>query len=204
MIAASPDSLAGKRNRALILLGFAGAFRRSELVALDVADIEETDAGLRVIIQQSKTDQDGEGTTIAIARGTIACPVQALREWLDAAGIESGALFRSVNKAGGVASARLTDRSVANIVKAMAGSVGLDASAFSGHSLRSGFSDLSGSQRRVDFQDDGRFPAQVGRHAARLHPRHRTVQGPRRSLGCFKSPFQFSFGRSVCGSSWIS
>jgi site-specific recombinase XerD len=139
MIAASPDTLAGKRNRALILLGFAGAFRRSELVALDVADIEQSDAGLRVTIRQSKTDQDGEGTTIAIARGTIACPVRALRAWLDAASIESGALFRSVNKAGGVATARLTDRSVANIVKAMAGSVGLDAGTFSGHSLRSGF-----------------------------------------------------------------
>ena len=139
MAAASPDTLAGKRNRALILLGFAGAFRRSELVALEVADIEETDAGLRVTIRQSKTDQDGEGATIAIARGTVACPVRALRAWLDAAGIESGALFRSVNKAGGVATARLTDRSVANIVKSMAGTVGLDAGTFSGHSLRSGF-----------------------------------------------------------------
>jgi site-specific recombinase XerD len=139
MIAASPDTLAGKRNRALILLGFAGAFRRSELVALDVADIEESGAGLRVTIRQSKTDQDGEGATIAIARGTVACPVRALREWLDATGIASGALFRSVNKAGRASSARLTDRSVANIVKAMAGSVGLDASSFSGHSLRSGF-----------------------------------------------------------------
>jgi site-specific recombinase XerD len=139
MIAASPDTLAGKRDRALILLGFAGAFRRSELVALDVADIEESDAGLRVTIRKSKTDQDGEGVTIAIARGTIACPVWALRAWLDAAGIESGALFRSVNKAGGVATTRLTDRSVATIVKAMAGSIGLDDSSFSGHSLRSGF-----------------------------------------------------------------
>ncbi|WMT71077.1 site-specific integrase [Bradyrhizobium sp. Ash2021] len=139
MVTASPNTLAGKRDRALILLGFAGAFRRSELVALDVADIEESEAGLRVTIRQSKTDQDREGATIAIARGMFACPVRALRAWLDAAGIESGALFRSVNKAGVVASARLTDRSVASIVKAMAGSVGLDASTFSGHSLRSGF-----------------------------------------------------------------
>jgi site-specific recombinase XerD len=139
MIAASPDTLAGKRDRALILLGFAGALRRSELVALDVADIKESEAGLRVTIRHSKTDQDGEGATIAIARGAVACPVRALREWLDAAGIETGAVFRPVNKSGGVANTRLTDRSVANIVKAMAGSVGLDASAFSGHSLRAGF-----------------------------------------------------------------
>jgi site-specific recombinase XerD len=139
MVAASPDTLTGKRDRALILLGFAGAFRRSELVALDLADIQETDAGLRVMIRHSKTDQDGEGATIAIARGAVACPVRALHAWLDAAGIESGALFRSVNKAGVAGNTRLTDRSVANIVKAMAGSVGLDASAFSGHSLRAGF-----------------------------------------------------------------
>jgi integrase len=121
------------------LLGFAGAFRRSELVALGVADIEETEAGLRVTIRHSKTDQEGQGVTIAIARGDVACPVKALREWLGAAGIETGSLFRPINKSGRVAQARLTDRSVANIVKAYAERAGFDASTFSGHSLRSGF-----------------------------------------------------------------
>jgi site-specific recombinase XerD len=139
MVATAPINLAGLRDRALLLLGFAGAFRRSELVALDVADIEETDAGLRVTIRHSKTDQEGQGVTIAIARGDIACPVKALREWLGAADIEAGPLFRPINKAGSVAQARLTDRSVANIVKAYAGRAGFDASTFSGHSLRSGF-----------------------------------------------------------------
>jgi site-specific recombinase XerD len=139
MIATAPDRLSGLRDRALLLLGFAGAFRRSELVALDVADIAETKAGLLVTIRRSKTDQEGEGVTIAIARGDIACPAQALREWLDAAGVETGPIFRSINKAGTVAQERLTDRSVANIVKAYAEQAGFDASTFSGHSLRSGF-----------------------------------------------------------------
>ena len=88
-------------------LGFAGAFRRSELVALDVADIAETETGLLVTIRRSKTDQEGEGVTIAIARGDVACPVKALRAWLDAAGIEAGPIFRPIDKAGTVRPSRL-------------------------------------------------------------------------------------------------
>ena len=139
MVALAPDGLKGLRDCALLLLGFAGAFRRSELVALDVADIAETETGLLVTIRRSKTDQEGEGVTIAIARGDVACPVKALRAWLDAAGIEAGPIFRPIDKAGTVRPARLTDRSVANIVKAYAELAGFDASTFSGHSLRSGF-----------------------------------------------------------------
>jgi site-specific recombinase XerD len=139
MVAMAPARLSGLRDRALLLLGFAGAFRRSELVALDVADIAEAKTGLLVTIRCSKTDQEGEGVTIAIARGDVACPARALREWLDAAGIETGPIFRAINKASTVAAERLTDRSVANIVKAYAGRAGFDASTFSGHSLRSGF-----------------------------------------------------------------
>jgi site-specific recombinase XerD len=139
MVATAPDRLTGLRDRALLLLGFAGAFRRSELVALDIVDTEETEAGLRVTIRKSKTDQEAEGVTIAIARGDVACPVKALRDWLDAAGLEAGPIFRPINKAGTVATTRLTDRSVANIVKCYAGRAGFDAATFSGHSLRSGF-----------------------------------------------------------------
>jgi site-specific recombinase XerD len=139
MVATAPDSLAGLRDRVLLLLGFAGAFRRSELVALDVADLAETETGLLVTIRRSKTDQERQGVTIAIARGDVACPVKALRDWLDAAGIEAGALFRPIDKGGTVRAARLTDRSVANIVKAYAERAGFDASMFSGHSLRAGF-----------------------------------------------------------------
>jgi integrase len=139
MAVACPDTIAGKRDRALLLLGFAGAFRRSELVALNVEHIEETADGLRIFIASSKTDQECAGATIAIVRGSNACPVTALRDWLDAAGIESGPIFRSINKAGQVSPQRLSDRSVANLVKAYAERIGLDANLFAGHSLRAGF-----------------------------------------------------------------
>jgi site-specific recombinase XerD len=131
-------SLKGIRDRALLLLGFAGAFRRSELVALDCEDIEETEQGLRITIQRSKTDQEGAGATIAIVRGSTACPVAALAAWRKAAGITSGALFRSVRKDGTVGG-RLTDQSVADILKTHAKRVGLDPTLFAGHSLRAGF-----------------------------------------------------------------
>jgi site-specific recombinase XerD len=139
MVATAPDKLVGLRDRALLLIGFGGALRRSELVALDVADIAETETGLLVTIRGSKTDQERAGATIAIARGNVACPAKALRKWLAAADIEAGPLFRPINKAGTVAASRLTCRSVANIVKTYAERAGFDASTFSGHSLRAGF-----------------------------------------------------------------
>jgi site-specific recombinase XerD len=139
MVATASDKLTGLRDRALLLIGFGGALRRSELVALDVADIEETETGLLVTIRSSKTDQERAGVTIAIAHGDVACPARALRDWLDAAGIEEGPIFRPIDKAGTVRSCRLTCRSVANIVKAYAARAGFDAGTFSGHSLRAGF-----------------------------------------------------------------
>jgi site-specific recombinase XerD len=146
MALAAPAGLKGLRDRALLLLGFAGAFRRSELVALDVADIVETEDGARVLIRRSKTDQEGAGETIAIARGSVACPVKALRAWLEAAEITEGPLFRPVAKGGRVAAERLSDKTVATVVKRYARRVGLDAGAYSGHSLRAGF--LTSAARR--------------------------------------------------------
>ena len=159
------------RDRALLLLGFAGAFRRSELVALDVADIAETETGLLVMIRRSKTDQDGEGVTIAIARGDVACPARALREWLDAAGIEAGPIFKPINKAGTVSGERLTDRSVANIVKAHAERAGFDANLFSGHSLRSGFL-TSAAARGASIFKMMDVPSQVSGYPAGLRSRY--------------------------------
>ena len=130
--------LKGLRDRALLLLGFAGAFRRSEIVALDCEDIEECETGLRITIRRGKTDQEGQGATIGIVRGAIACPVAAVCQWRDEAGITAGPLFRSIRK-GGKVRGRLTDQSVADIVKAHAKRVGLDPSLFAGHSLRAGF-----------------------------------------------------------------
>jgi integrase len=90
MAVGTGDRLKSLRDRALLLLGFAGAFRRSELVALNVEDLEADAAGLRIHIRHSKTDQEGLGATIAVVKGSIACPVAALRVWLEAAGITSG------------------------------------------------------------------------------------------------------------------
>lgn len=139
MAQAAPAGLKGVRDRALLLLGFAGAFRRSELVALDIADLSFCDGGLRVMIRRSKTDQEGEGATIAIVSGTMACPVAAVQAWIEASGITEGPLFRAVAKGGRLGTARLSDRSVASVVKAHAALIGLNAREFSGHSLRSGF-----------------------------------------------------------------
>ncbi len=144
--AAPSGRLKGLRDRALLTMGFGGAFRRSELVALNVDDIEETDEGLRVTIRRSKTDQEGLGVTIAIVRGGACCPVKALRAWLDAAGISDGPIFRPIRKGGHVRDRRLTAKSVCDLVKAYAHSIGLDASTFGAHSLRSGF--LTSAARR--------------------------------------------------------
>ena len=100
MVAQAGTDLKGLRDRAILLLGFAGAFRRSELVALNIDDLQFCDAGLRVTIRKSKTDQEGLGSTIAIARGSIACPVDAVRTWQSAAGIVGGPLFRPVTRTG--------------------------------------------------------------------------------------------------------
>jgi integrase len=129
MVGQVPDSLKGTRDRALLLLGFAGAFRRSELVALDVADLEFCDAGFRVTIRRSKTDQEGEGVMIAIARGSIACPVDAVGAWIKASGVSDGPLFRPVTRTEKILPRRLSERAVAELVKRFAG----------GYSLRSGF-----------------------------------------------------------------
>jgi site-specific recombinase XerD len=135
---AAPDAK-GLRDRALLLLGFAGAFRRSELVALDVDDLRETEGGLLVTIRRSKTDQEGQGRTIAIARGSVACPVRAVRNWLDVAAIAAGPVFRPVAKGGKVGTERLSDKQVARTAKDFANRMGLDVSDFAGHSLRAGF-----------------------------------------------------------------
>ena len=139
MVTMAGNDPKGLRDRALLLLGFAGAFRRSELVALDFADLEFCSGGLRVTIQKSKTDQEGLGATIAIVPGSIACPVEATRNWIEAAGITDGPLFRPIGRSGRIIARQLSDRAVAEVVKAHAHRIGLNAADFSGHSLRSGF-----------------------------------------------------------------
>ncbi|WP_246682845.1 site-specific integrase [Methylobacterium sp. WL9] len=148
----TPDTLTGKRDRALLALGFAGAFRRSELVALDVADLVEDKDGLRVRIGKSKTDQEGQGSEIAIPHGRFIRPVALVKEWLEAAGITEGPVFRPVSRSGNVRRwgstdvgefellvPRLTTQAVADIIKKYTAAAGLDASTFGAHSLRAGY-----------------------------------------------------------------
>lgn len=139
MVAGAPDNLRGRRDKALLLIGFAGALRRSEIVGLDVTDVTQTRAGLRLRIRASKTDQERQGITVAIAPGSSTCPIAALNDWLTAGGIDRGPVFRPVFKGGRIADARLSDRAVAEIVKIYAIHLGLEPTLFSGHSLRAGF-----------------------------------------------------------------
>jgi integrase len=140
MVAALPDSLLGVRDRALLLVGFAGALRRSELVGLDVSDVTVSRDGLVVHLRRSKTDQEGQGRTIGIPYGSrpMTCPVRALQDWLACSGVKSGPLFRPLDRHGNMQSTRFSDRGVARVVQRAALAAGLDPADFAGHSLRAG------------------------------------------------------------------
>ena len=129
----------GTRDCALLLIGFAGALRRSELVGLTYADIEFVEQGLVIHLRQSKTDQLGEGRKIAIpfARGSV-CPVLLLKQWLEISGINEGPLFRPTTRHGRIANVALSTQAVAVIVKERVSAIGLYSVNFSGHSLRAG------------------------------------------------------------------
>ncbi len=139
MLALCPATLRGRRDAALLALGFAGAFRRSELVAMTVANLVDAPDGYRVMIRRSKTDQEGAGQEIAIPRGCRIEPVKLVQAWLQAAGITEGPVFRPVLKGSRVLEEPLSGHSAAAIVKRYALAAGLDPSAFAAHSLRAGF-----------------------------------------------------------------
>lgn len=134
-----PDTLAGSRDRALLLVGFAGAFRRSELVALTVEDIAFHEAGATAIVRRSKGDQDAVGRTVFLARGTRACPVDALRSWLAAADIVEGPIFRRFTGFGGLGDRAITGATVNALIKRYADLAGHDPALFGAHSLRRGW-----------------------------------------------------------------
>jgi integrase len=132
-------SVKAARDRALILVGFAGGFRRSELVALDTEDLRFVDEGLLITLRRSKTDQAGDGRRIAVPYGPdSACPVRSVRDWIERAGIVSGAVFRSLSRTGKMGSERLSPQAVALVLKQYAKRIGLDPELISGHSLRAG------------------------------------------------------------------
>jgi site-specific recombinase XerD len=165
MLDLCPNTLRGHRDRALLALGFAGAFRRSELCALQVTDLTETPDGLMIRIRHSKTDQEGQGQEIAIPRGARLRPVEAVQTWLAAAAITDGPLFRAVIWENSVMVARdgpLGAENVAAVVKSYAKRAGLDPATFAGHSLRSGLI--------TSCVEEGASPVRIAEHS-----RHRSL-----------------------------
>lgn len=145
---ACPTTMAGQRDRALLAVGFAGSFRRSELVALDVADLSWESKGVVITVRRSKVDQQGAGRRLALPAQSATQAVPLLRQWLSAATIESGPVFRPLSKTGRVLARRLGDAAVATIVKRAAQRVGLDPELFAGHSLRSGLATSAAQQNK--------------------------------------------------------
>ncbi len=151
---------AGCRDRALLLLGFAGALRRSELVGLDVADVTEGTDGLTVRLRCSKTDQEGAGRTVGVPYGSnpATCPVRAWRAWLEVSGITGGAAFRPVDRHGHIGPTRLSGQAVALVLKRHTARAGLDPGDVAGHSLRAGLATAAaaaGVPERVIVEQTG-------------------------------------------------
>lgn len=140
LVATCGDDLQGLRDRALLLVGFAGAFRRSEIVAIDCSEIQSLEQGIVIRIGRSKTDQEGKGRVVGIPFGANAemCPVRALARWLAASGINGGPVFRAVDQKGRLSPGRMHPDSVAYIIKRAARRAGFDDEVLAGHSLRAG------------------------------------------------------------------
>ena len=129
------------RNKTLLLIGFAGGFRRNELISLNIENIEFVFEGVKITLNKSKTDQFGEGFVKAIPhfQNSLYCPVTCLKRWINFSKIETGALFTRFSKGSKITNLRLTDQSVALIIKEYLLKAGIDNKNYSGHSLRSGF-----------------------------------------------------------------
>ena len=165
---ASPDdarpgaALRARRDKAMLLLGFAAALRRSELAAVRAEDVGYTPEGLRLLVPKSKGDQEGAGQAVGVAYGDRpgTCPVRAVRSYLAAAGAAladqgrpsplSGPVFRKVDRWGRLGSRAVTGRTVADVVKRLAGAAGLDPALYAGHSLRAGFATTAARAGKPD------------------------------------------------------
>ena len=135
------DEIKRSRDRTIILIGFSGGFRRNEIVSLDYDDLDFVNEGLKINLKKSKTDQYGEGSIKALPffDNPNYCPVKSLQKWLDYTKIDSGPVFRRLNKGSKLTENRLTDQTVAILIKKYLQLAGIDSKNYSGHSLRSGF-----------------------------------------------------------------
>ena len=172
MVDALGGGLLGVRDRALLLVGFAGAMRRSELVGLDARDAMFGADGLTLQIRRGKTDQEGEGRKVGVPYGSRpqTCPVRALQAWLAASGVAEGPLLRSVSRHGKVQPGRLSDKAVALVVKRAAQAAGLDPALYAGHSLRAGLATsaaAAGASERSIMAQTGHKSVTVARRYIR-------------------------------------
>jgi site-specific recombinase XerD len=135
------DKIKKLRDRTIILIGFSGGFRRNEIVSLDYDDLDFVTEGLKINIKRSKTDQFGEGSVKALPYfdNSRYCPVISLKKWIETSNISSGSLFRRFSKGNKLTEHRLTDQTVALLLKKYLKSAGIESKNYSGHSLRSGF-----------------------------------------------------------------
>ena len=172
MVDAADNGAIGLRDRALVLLGFAGAFRRSELVGLDTEDCAFDKDGLTVTLHRSKTDQEGAGRKIGIPYGSNpeTCPVRVLQAWIDQTGIADGPLLRSITRHGQVQMGRLAPIDVARVVKKLAIRAGLDPTKYAGHSLRAGHATsaaIAGASERSIMNQTGHRSVEMVRRYIR-------------------------------------
>ncbi len=166
------DEIKKARDKTLLLVGFAGGFRRSELISIDHEDLEFVAEGIKIIIKRSKTDQFGEGMTKGLPyfSNQKYCPVNNLKKWLELSNIKSGPIFRRFSKGSALTNYRLTDQSVVLIIKFYLNLAGIENKNYSGHSLRSGFATVaaeSGADERSIMTMTGHKTTQMVRRYIR-------------------------------------
>ena len=166
------DDIKKLRDKSIILVGFGGGFRRTELISIDYEDLEFVSEGLKILIKKSKTDQLGEGMVKGLPYFTNQryCPVSNLKKWLETSKIKSGPIFRRFSKGLFLSDKRLTDQSVVLLIKKYLGLAGIENKNFAGHSLRSGFATAaaeSGADERSIMAMTGHKTTQMVRRYIR-------------------------------------
>ena len=156
------------RDRTIILIGFSGGFRRNEIVSLDYEDLDFVQEGLKINVKRSKTDQFGEGSTKGLPYfdNSKYCPVVSISKWIEISKISSGAIFRRFTKGSKLSEKRLTDQTVALLIKEYLKLANIDSKNYSGHSLRSGFATSaaeSGAEERSIMAMTGHKSAEMVR-----------------------------------------
>ena len=166
------DEIKKARDKSIVLLGFSGGFRRTELISIDHEDLEFVPEGLKITIKRSKTDQLGEGMMkgLPFFSNPEYCPVINLKKWLELSKIKSGPIFKRFAKGSSITNNRLTDQTVVLLIKKYLSMAGIDNSNFSGHSLRSGFATVaaeSGADERSIMAMTGHKTTQMVRRYIR-------------------------------------